>query len=82
MYVLLFGAAGVAQIVLGARFQDARFTGFGVVFLSINIYTRMFETFWDELSKGSFFLICGGLAMAIGIALELRARQLKVGQGA
>ena len=74
--VLLFTAAGIAQIVLGGRLHDGRFAGFGVVFLSINIYTRLFENFWDELSKGSFFLIAGALAMVIGTALEVRARKL------
>ena len=77
MFTLLFTAAGVAQIVMGGRLHDGRFTGFGIVFLSINIYTRMFEQFWDDLSKGAFFLAAGGIAMAAGIAFELRARNLR-----
>jgi hypothetical protein len=77
MFALLFAVAGVAQIVIGARLHDGRFTGFGIVFLSINIYTRMFEYFWDDLSKGAFFLIAGGLAMGAGIVFELRARNLR-----
>jgi len=77
MFTLLFTFAGVAQIVMGGRLHDGRFTGFGIVFLSINIYTRMFEQFWDDLSKGAFFLIAGGMAMAAGIAFELRARGLR-----
>jgi len=72
--VLLFSLACVVQIVLGARFHDGRFTGFGIVFLSINLYTRMFESFWDDLSKGTFFLIAGSVAMIIGVVLEKRAR--------
>ncbi len=77
--VLIFSAACVAQIILGGKFHDGRFMGFGIVFLSINIYTRMFENFWDELSKGAFFLISGAIALAIGIALERRAKKLKTG---
>jgi len=79
LFTLLFTAAGVAQIVMGGRLHDGRFTGFGIVFLSINIYTRMFEQFWDDLSKGAFFLIAGGMAMVVGIAFELRARSLRRG---
>jgi len=79
--VLIFSAACVAQIILGGKLHDGRFIGFGVVFLSINIYTRMFENFWDELSKGAFFLISGALALVIGIGLEQRAKSIKAGAG-
>lgn len=75
--VLLFAAGGVLQLVLGARLHDSRFTGFGIVFLSINIYTRMFEGFWDELSKGTFFLIAGIVAMVAGGLFEARAKKLR-----
>jgi hypothetical protein len=75
--VLLFAAAGVGQLVAGGRFHDGRFTGFGIVFLSINLYTRMFEGFWNELSKGTFFLLAGGVALAVGVVFENRARKLK-----
>lgn len=69
-WVLIFAAAGIAQIVAGARLYDARFTGFGIVFLSINLYTRFFEHFWDRLSVGTFFLLGGALAMILGYAFE------------
>lgn len=80
--VLAFSAACVAQIVLGARLHDGRFTGFGVVFLSIDIYTRLFEGLWNDILKGRFFLLCGAIAMGAGVALEVRARKLKAGTGA
>ncbi|HCK81533.1 MAG TPA: hypothetical protein PK880_04420 [Candidatus Competibacter sp.] len=73
-WVLLFTAAAIAQIVAGARLHDARFTGFGIVFLAINLYTRYFEHFWDRLSLGAFFLIAGALAMAFGAVFERWAR--------
>lgn len=76
-FTLLFTAATVAQIVIGGRLHDGRFTGFGIVFLSINIYTRMFEQFWDEISKGAFFLFAGAMAMAAGVVFEMRARSLR-----
>ena len=72
-WVLIFTAAGIAQIVAGARLHDARFTGFGIVFLSIDLYTRFFEYFWDRLSAGAFFLIAGALAMLLGYGFERQA---------
>ena len=72
-WVLIFTAVGIAQIVAGARLHDARFTGFGIVFLSIDLYTRFFEHFWDRLSAGAFFLIAGSLAMLLGYGFERQA---------
>ncbi|MCB1822037.1 MAG: hypothetical protein KDI73_10720 [Candidatus Competibacteraceae bacterium] len=69
-WVLIFTGAGIAQIVVGARLHDARFTGFGIVFLAIDLYTRFFEHFWDRLSAGVFFLLAGALAMVFGFACE------------
>lgn len=69
-WVLLFTAATIAQIVAGARLHDARFTGFGIVFLAINLYTRYFEHFWDQLPLGVFLLVGGALAMALGYLFE------------
>lgn len=69
-WVLLFTAASIAQIIAGARLRDARFTGFGIVFLAIDLYTRYFEHFWDQLSAGGFFLLGGALAMACGYLFE------------
>lgn len=73
----LFALACVFQLVLGARLHDGRFTGFGIVFLSINIYTRMFEHCWDDTSKGLFFLACGLPAVIAGIVFEARAKRLR-----
>lgn len=69
-WVLVFTAAGLGQMIAGARLHDARFTGFGIVFFSINLYTRYFEYFWDQISLGAFFLMGGALAMAFGYACE------------
>jgi hypothetical protein len=74
-WVLLFTAACIGQIVAGARLKDSRFTGFGIVFLSIDLYTRFFEHFWDRWSAGSFFLIAGVAAMALGYVFERLARK-------
>ncbi|MCP5196318.1 MAG: hypothetical protein H6974_05985 [Gammaproteobacteria bacterium] len=69
-WVLIFTAASIVQIAAGARLHDARFTGFGIVFLAIDLYTRFFEHFWDRWSAGVFFLLGGALAMVFGFACE------------
>ncbi|TDT44439.1 hypothetical protein DES49_0543 [Halospina denitrificans] len=74
LWVLIFTASSVAQIVAGARLKDARFTGFGIVFLSINLYTRLFEHFWDDMSKALFFILAGAVALTLAYLFE---RQLK-----
>lgn len=81
VFASLFAAAGIGQLVAGGRLHDGRFTGFAIVFLSINFYTLMFEGFWDEVSKGTFFLLAGGAALALGIVFEHRARKLKLEAG-
>lgn len=74
VWVVIFTAASIAQIIAGARLKDARFTGFGIVFLSIDLYTRLYEHFWDELSKALFFTLAGAVALALAYVFE---RQLK-----
>lgn len=77
---LAFAAIGIAQLVAGARLHDGRFVGFAIVFLSINLYTRLFESFWNEISKGAFLLLAGSIALLLGIAFERRARNLNTAQ--
>jgi uncharacterized membrane protein len=72
-WVLAFTAGALAQIVIGAARKDSRFTGFGIVFLGIDLYTRYFEHFWDRLSAGSFFLLAGLAGMGLGYLFERRA---------
>lgn len=73
-WIIIFTAVCITQIVAGARLKDSRFTGFGIVFLSIDIYTRFYEHFWDSLSKAAFFAIAGAAAMILGYLFE---RQIK-----
>ena len=73
MRILILGAGGIGGYY-GARLHDARFTGFGIVFLAIDLYTRFFEHFWDPQSAGTFFLVAGALALLLGYAFERQAR--------
>ena len=56
---LLFGAAALIAIFLGLKYDDTLARGFGITFLFINLYTKYFEYFWDNLHKAIFFGILG-----------------------
>lgn len=58
-WALLLGAASAVSIVHGLRRDDGVALGFGLVFLWINLYTRFFEYFWDELHGAVFFGVLG-----------------------
>jgi len=75
IWTLGFAAAAVAQIVFGARTRDSTFTGFGVVFLAINLYTQFFERFWDKLSLATFLALAGLGGLFIGYGLEFMGRR-------
>lgn len=77
LWIMAFAAASILQIAYGARQDDGRFVGFGVVFLAINGFTRYYELFWDQLSLGLFFLLGGFLFFALGVYFEYQfLRQL------
>lgn len=59
LWSLLFGVAAIAAIVHGLRFDDGMTRGFGLTFLGINLYTRYFEYFWDDLHHTLFFGLIG-----------------------
>ena len=52
---LLFGLAAVVSIYHGIKEDDGMTRGFGITFLIINLYTRFFEYFWDNIHKAIFF---------------------------
>ncbi|HEO98936.1 MAG TPA: DUF2157 domain-containing protein [Epsilonproteobacteria bacterium] len=54
---LLFGAASIASIYHGVKYDDGMTRGFGVTFIFINLYTRFFEYFWDGTHKAIFFAL-------------------------
>jgi len=70
VWIIIFSIVCIAQVISGARLKDSRFTGFGIVFLSIDLYTRFYEYFWDSLSKAMFFSLAGAAAMIFGYLCE------------
>jgi uncharacterized membrane protein len=81
LFSLLWGAFSVASFISGTRFKNRTFSGFAVVFLIINLYTRYFEYFWNEWDKSVFFIVLGVLSLGIGIFFERRTRKKKTVSG-
>jgi hypothetical protein len=54
---IIFGLAAIASIYHGIKEDDGMTRGFGITFLFINLYTRFFEYFWDNIHKAIFFAI-------------------------
>ncbi|MDU8358890.1 hypothetical protein [Pseudomonas syringae group sp. J309-1] len=75
--ILLFTVGAISQLVIGARFKHPSFTGFGVVFLGINLYTRFYEHAWDRLSVAAFFAAAGVVGILLGWLFERAALRAK-----
>lgn len=67
---LIFAAAAALSLWLGIKGDDSMLRGYGLTFLGINIYTRFFETFWNSMDKGIFFIILGGSLWLLGSKAE------------
>lgn len=65
-WVLLFLVASIICIYISLKTDDGMLRGFGLTFLGINLYTRFFEYFWDNMHKVIFFLILGISLAVIG----------------
>ena len=67
---LYFGLASLVTIYLGLKHDDAVLRGFGLTFLFINLYTRFFELFWDNVHKGIVFALLALSFWLIGTKAE------------
>lgn len=54
---LIFGIATGVAIWYGLKYRDSKTKDIGIAFLLLNVYTRYFEFFWDNLHKVVFFSI-------------------------
>jgi len=77
VWIGVFAAAAVGQIVAGARLHNGLFTGFGVTALAINIYTRYYEDFWERTHVGVFFLVGGLTLFGAGFGCELLLQRFR-----
>ncbi|HJT19727.1 MAG TPA: hypothetical protein VJ746_04620 [Nitrospira sp.] len=67
---ILFAAAAGWAIYHGLRHDNDITKGFGVTFLGINLYTRFFELFWNNLHKAVFFALLAASFWYIGSKAE------------
>ncbi len=75
IWIAVWALAAILQIVAGARLHNSLFVSFGVTALFINIYTRYFENFWNQMHSGVFLLLGGGSLFAAGLLCELALRR-------
>jgi len=66
--ILLFASFGA--ILLGIKKEDSLLKNIGITFIFLNLYTRYFEYFWDELHKAIFFGIIAVSFWLIGKKAE------------
>ena len=74
IWVIIWTAAALAQIVLGAYLHNAILMGFGVTAAAIDLFTRYFENLWDKMSLGAFLALGGLVLLGLGLAFERVAR--------
>jgi hypothetical protein len=74
-WILMLALASIAEIIVGSRLHNPLLTGFGVTTFAINAYTRYYETFWNRMHTGEFFLLGGVSLFAAGLACELFLRR-------
>jgi hypothetical protein len=65
LWSLVFFLAAGGGIWHGLRYDDSTTKGFGLTFLSINLYTKFFEWGWGY-SKPIFFAILAGSFAVVG----------------
>ena len=75
LYAVLFAAAAGLAFYLGIRNRDSLTRDVGILFLLINLYTRYFEYFWDNINKGIFFLLLAVSFWLLGRWIEKRKRR-------
>jgi hypothetical protein len=54
-YSLVLLLASFGAIIIGIKKEDTLLKNIGISFIFLNLYTRYFEYFWDELHKAIFF---------------------------
>ncbi|RAK10245.1 putative membrane protein [Halanaerobium saccharolyticum] len=69
-FSILWGIVNVIIFLIGSKFKDKMFVGYAITFIILNLYTRYFEYFWDEIYKSLFFIVLGGMSIIIGLYFE------------
>ncbi|NNN05135.1 MAG: hypothetical protein HKL90_04470 [Elusimicrobia bacterium] len=65
-FVVLLTVVSCAAVAVGIKYGRSRYYGFGLTFLSIDLYTRFYEIFNGWLPRSLFWLIFGALLLIGG----------------
>lgn len=74
-YSIVFAAFAVAAFIYGLKKDDSITRDFGLAFILINLYSRYFEFFWDNMNKGIFFVIMAASFWFVGRLIEKRRKK-------
>jgi hypothetical protein len=75
-YGVVFAIAAGISFFYGIKYKDDVARDFGILFLLVNLYSRYFEFFWDNMNKGIFFVVLAVSFYAVGRWLEKRKKGL------
>jgi uncharacterized membrane protein len=77
IYNLIFALLTLFLIFIGYQKSDIKIVNVGIFWLSIFIFARYFDFFWDLMDRSLFFIVGGLILVLGGIALEKKRKQLK-----
>lgn len=77
IYNLIFGLLALFFIFIGYNKSDIKIVNVGIFWMSVFIFAKYFDFFWDLLDRSIFFIIGGLILVLGGIALEKKRKQLK-----
>lgn len=77
IYNLLFAGLTIFLIYSGYQRSDIKLVNMGIFWLSIFIFAKYFDFFWDLMDRSIFFIVGGLILVLGGIALEKKRRKLK-----
>ncbi len=77
VFNLVMPALAILVLVGGYIHHEMRLVNLGMFWLSVFIFFKYFDWFWELLSRSAFFIVGGALLVAGSIALERKRRQIK-----
>ncbi|HWA27749.1 MAG TPA: hypothetical protein VG734_18985 [Lacunisphaera sp.] len=82
IWMILFGAVAAVAVARSLEKDDAILRGFGLTFFFINLYTALFQYFWNGLHKALFFAILGASFWLLGRKAESLWKMKSLGKRA
>lgn len=77
IYNLLFAGLTLFLIYIGYQTSSIKTVNIGIFWLSIFIFAKYFDFFWDLMDRALFFIVGGLILILGGIAMERKRRQIK-----